>query len=120
MESKIKKIVVGKNGNTVVIDLTNPEIPDVKEPRSKCTNIDSIFVIPEDCEVIVTEKDGVRKLNAKTGQILIVFYHESAKYKAILIDSAEWIENINAYDELMTNMSISTGSKCCNCQDSPF
>lgn len=116
MESKMTKILISKYGNSVIVDCTNAEDPKIEDLKAARSNIDEIFVVPTDCEVIVNKKDGVQKLNAKAGQILVVFYHNALKHKAVLIDCPEWIENINAYKEYLDNLSraenIKPGKVC--------
>ena len=118
MESEVKKILIDKNCHSVIVDCTDVQNLQVQSLDSKRMNINDIFIVPFNCEVIVTKKDGVQKLNAKAGQILIVFYHKSLKHRAILVDSAEWIENINAYDEFWNKMNSKLGeSDCEDCVD---
>lgn len=86
------------------------------------TGIDWIYEVPEDGELSVKESD-IQNVPVKKGNIVILFYADyGLKHRAVVIDNAEWKENMDAYKakQLEDAKKYADPSKCYEaCSDCP-
>lgn len=66
-------LVISSHGNTVKV---NPETLDVTDVVYDWASVDKMYLIDEDCDVIIRPYDesGQIKTTAKKGDIIVIFY----------------------------------------------
>lgn len=94
MEEK-KTIVITKSNGVVSVDPSTLEVGEVTSEREA---ISRIFIVQEDCII----KYGNDTRNAEKGNIVVVFYEGLFPNKFVIVDCAEWLENLVAYNTKMT------------------
>lgn len=93
--------------------LINTENEEVDVIDSMSTHIDWVYDVPEDGILKIT--DGGTK-EVKKGDKVIVFYTSPyTKNVAIVVNSAEWNENIILEKEYNSVQKSNNHCKCCKC-----
>ena len=124
----MKTIIFPNNGPNRYMSgpvLMNVNTMDVKDMESHCTNIDSIYVAPEDCEVRYYKDNKPILLKASKGDLIITFYkRDYIKHYVIVIKNNEFKENLNSTllaDQINSlKMQTCCGGDCngcCNCNN---
>ena len=90
----MKTMYIG-NGNNIIVDKEKDEISHIDPSREA---ISRIYKIDEDMTILIDRGEKKYTLNAKSGDILVVFYEDTFEHPAVLINSKEWNENINDYN----------------------
>lgn len=96
----------------LVIDREDPTNLDSIDYMS--SQIDWMYLIPEDGELIVKEKDNkeTATLQVHKNNVAIVFYDQPyIKNRVIVIDNPQWAENIAARVEYLEKQAAE--NKCC-------
>ena len=96
----------------VSVDTDTIDINMVEYTR---TGIDWIYEVPEDGVLNVNNTD-IQDKPVKKGNIVILFYQDyGMKHRAIIVDNAEWAENIEAYKakQLEDAKKYANEAKCC-------
>lgn len=107
----------GSFGKPVIVDFNKNDLTLLENTPS---NIDYMFVAPEDIEVRYKVGTKTHVLNANKGDIIIAFYkRDYIKNQIIVVKNKEWKANIASMlaeeaanqvrDEKMANM-------CCDCE----
>lgn len=103
----------------VSVDTDTMDINMVEYAR---TGIDWMYEVPEDGVLNVNNTD-IQDKPVKKGNIVILFYQDyGMKHRAIIVDNAEWAENIEAYKakQLEDVKKYADPSKCYEaCTDCP-
>lgn len=93
----------------------DPETVDINIVEYKCTGIDWIYEVPEDGVLSVNNTD-IQDRPVKKGNVVILFYADyGLKHRAIIVDNAEWAENMEAYKakQLEDAKKYANEAKCC-------
>lgn len=107
----------GSFGKPVIVDFNKNDLTQLENTPS---NIDYMFVAPEDIEVRYKVGTKTHVLNANKGDIIIAFYkRDYIKNQIIVVKNKEWKANIASMlaeeaanqvrDEKMANV-------CCDCE----
>ena len=88
----MKTILIAPNQSWVQFDPDTMEIEPVSSDRE---SISRIHMVNEDCKV---KCDG-EILEAKAGDILVMFYEHRFKHRVVLVKSEDWAENLRLYRE---------------------
>lgn len=78
---------------------------------SDVEKIDRVYLIKEELDIFVNLYDKQYTLHAVPGQILIKTYEKSFTHPVFLVDSKQWKENIEAYNEDIKK--IIQSNQCC-------
>lgn len=119
----MKTIIFPNSGNDrymstpIIMDLGTLE---VKNLQSASTNIDRIFIVPEDCEIRYYKDNKPVLLKAEKGDLVLCFYKKDfLKHYVIVVKNKEFKENVKA-NELKAAMNQlrveSCCSDCCDCE----
>lgn len=79
----------------------NHDIVSEEKYIAQREGIRGIYIIPEDTTLrYFDKKENISKTReVKKGQLLISFYENSFTNSFIIIDSKEWLENLNDYNK---------------------
>ncbi len=113
----MKTIIFPNNGNDrymstpIIMDLGTLEVKDL---RSASTNIDRIFIVPEDCEIRYYKDNKPVLLKAEKGDLVLSFYKKDfLKHYVIVVKNKEFKENVKA-NELNVAMNQLRVESCCS------
>ena len=90
----MKTLLVTKSDYPIYV---NPESLDVTDVYFAREAISRIVRIEEDC--LVKSEDKV--VEAKSGDILIIFYERLFPNRFVIVKSNEWLENLDTYEKKM-------------------
>lgn len=77
-------------GSVMLNDNNEPvNIPSDRESISR------IYKLNEDTKIVYMRGTDKIELEGKAGQILVLFYAQEYKNKAVIVDSEKWAENID-------------------------
>ena len=114
----MNKIYIVDSARPILVD-ENDNIQNITSDRNA---INRIILLNDDCEIVSREYDEngnatTRRLIGKKGQIMIAFYENSFKYKVILVDNEDWVENITEYNKKLEEIRSKSDSVSgeCNC-----
>lgn len=103
----------------ILLDENNTPHP-VDHSRSA---IDNLFYVKEDTKVVYEKGEEKVECDAKAGDLVITFYEEQFPNKIIIVDNAQWKENINSYEEYeqkrkeeWAKRNAENCDKCCDCE----
>lgn len=88
----MKNLYISTRG---AIQLNENNIPEFYD--SERTGIESVYTIKEDTHIVYDRTNKHVELDAKAGDILVVFYNSIFENPVILIDSKEWVDNLENY-----------------------
>lgn len=113
-------LYISRSGRIMLDENNNPKSFD----RSR-SSIDDIFFIKEDTKIVFERGEYKAELNAKAGDIVVTFYEEQFPNRVIVVDSAQWKENLEAYEAYEQKMREEWAKKndendlkpceCCDC-----
>lgn len=104
METK-KTLVITKSNGTVSVDPSTLEVKDINSEREA---ISRIILADDD----YTVKYGDYTRDAKKGDLIIVFYERYFPYKFVIVDCAEWLENLTVYNEKINSKNTLVDEAC--------
>jgi septation ring formation regulator EzrA len=91
------KVLYLADGTNIVLDKETEEVSRLDSEREA---IQRIYMIPEDMHVISQSYDGSRQeFDAKKDDIVITFYDKYFKNKTVVVNSADWAENLTLYKQ---------------------
>lgn len=98
--------------NNIVIDTDNE---DAKIVDDNYTSINSCYIASEDCKIKFTDSKtkGWTEYEVKKGQIVLTFYSKEMPNQLVILDSKEFLENLNGYREAMQKEKEEWASKKC-------
>lgn len=76
--------------------------------------IDDIYPISEDTKIIYKKGETDMTVDAKAGDLIIVFYENSYPNKVINVNSDAWKENIRSYDDAIQKAKEDWANKHCD------
>ena len=111
-------------GKPVIVDFNKN---DVTQLDSFPSNIDYMFIAPEDIEIRYKVGTKTHVLNANKGDIIITFYKRSyVKNQVIVVKNKEWKANVASFlaeeaadqakSEKMANMCCGDCNCDCDCE----
>ena len=110
------------DGSNIVINHETQEATHMESCREA---INRIYRITEDMHIFYGSGENKKDLYAKDGDILIVFYESLFPNTIILVNSAEWSENLQAYEDAVQREKEEWAKKhandnltacpCCDC-----
>ena len=111
--------------NTIYITDTGRVMLDENNNPSPlyCTRngIDDVFYLKQDVKIIYEKGDKKSVLNAKAGNIVLIFYEKTFPNRVIVVDSNEWKENIEVYEakeqEIKEKWAGKNLAECGQCPD---
>lgn len=113
-------LYISRSGRIMLDENNNPKSFD----RSR-NSIDDVFFIKEDTKIVFERGEYKAELNAKAGDIVVTFYEEQFPNRVIVVDSAQWKENLEAYEAYEQKMreewakkNDENDLKPCECCDS--
>lgn len=101
--------------NNIVIDTDNDNAKIVDD---NYTSINSCYIASEDCKIKFTDSktNGWTEYDVKEGQIVLTFYSKEMPNQLVILDSKEFLENLNGYRDAMQKEKEEWASKkCCDC-----
>ena len=81
------------SGRVMLDDNNNPS--SVSRSRN---SIEDVYLIKEDTKVIFKRGEHEYEVEAKAGNIVIVFYEKEFPNKMIVVDNEQWKENLETYE----------------------
>lgn len=91
------------------------------------TSIDDVYYIKEDTKVVFNRGEYKTEVEAKAGNIVVVFYEKEFPNRVIVVDSEPWRENLEAYEAWEQKQKEEWAAKkaddcpaCDNCESCPW
>lgn len=104
-------------GKPVIVDFNKNDITQLDNVPS---DVDYVFVAPEDIEIRYKIGTKTHVLNANKGDIIVTFYEENyIKNRVVVIKNKEWKENIVsiiAENAARQAKEEKAASMCCDCE----
>lgn len=111
----MNKLVMGDYGDPLIYNPTDDVISAMPKSRE---GIRSIHVVNEPMQLVVNMKNAEGKdinftKDVVPGDIIIRFWETSFPNRVIVINSKEWMENLDAFAEYLKKRDEQ--NKCANC-----
>ena len=112
----MKTMYINNTAN-IVVDTKTDEISSIRTEREA---IRSIYIAPEAMHVIYQSGEYRKEVTVEEGDLIITFYTDDFKNRMIVINSKEWVENLDLYNkkqqELREKWAAEKAQECCdNC-----
>lgn len=107
----MNKLVMGDYGDPIIY---NPADDTISAMPCSREGIRSIHVIDEPMQLVVKGKNTDFVKDVVPGDIIVRFWETVFPNKVIVINSAEWSENLNAFAEYLKKQD--DRDKCANCK----
>ena len=92
----MKKLFVTNNG-AIAFDTESQE---VSTRSTEIISARAVYLMKEDTQVIYQVGTKKQEVYAEAGDIVVVFYNkDDFKYQIVVAKSAQWADNIDAYNE---------------------
>lgn len=88
---------------------------NVKPFNSSREGISNIFRLKEDTKIIYERGETSTTLDAKAGDIVVLFYEKKFPNPIIVVENKEWSDNIIAYEDFEQKQKEEWAKKCEEC-----
>ena len=83
-------------GNNILLD---HEAQTAERLSSERVGIDYIYVAKEPMHLVYGSGEEKQELYVEEGDIIITFYVKEFPHKVLVVNSKDWLENINEYNK---------------------
>ena len=102
------------NTGFVALDAETNEFHKMETQREA---ISRILIADDDMHIVLDREDKHYETDAKKGDIVIMFYDQDFPKPIIAINSEDWMNNLNTYNEIMAerrNKFTKSDEPCCD------
>jgi formylmethanofuran dehydrogenase subunit D len=107
----MKTLYLSESGR-IGVDHDNNSVFELKSKREA---IRYIMIADEDIHIVCNTSKGEKyEVDANKGDIIIYFYEDDFIHPVVVVNNANWVENITEYDTKQQNAKECWATPCCN------